>query len=143
MATTVKKIKLWRGELDNRPGELARTLEPLAGTDLQIVMGYRYPGNPSKAAVELYPVSTKKSVAAAQARGITASSISALLVEGDNKTGAGHALARAISDAGINMDFLVAQAIGRRYSAVIGFESEAESSKAATVIKKASSSKRK
>lgn len=143
MATTVKKIKLWRGELDNRPGELARMLEPLAGGDLQILMGYRYPGNPGKAAVELYPVSTKKSVVAAQARGLSASAIPALLVEGDNKAGAAHALARAVSEAGINMDFLVAQAIGRRYSAVIGFESEAESSKAATVIKKASSSKRK
>ena len=46
MAVTVKKAVLWRKEIDNRPGMLANTLEPLseAGADLQVVMGYRYPG---------------------------------------------------------------------------------------------------
>ena len=44
--------------------------------------------------------------------------------------------AKAIADAGINMDFLVAQVIGRRYSAVIGFENEADSRKAAALIKR-------
>jgi ACT domain-containing protein len=45
MAVTVKKAILWRKEIDNRPGMLANTLEPLseAGADLQVVMAYRYP----------------------------------------------------------------------------------------------------
>jgi hypothetical protein len=35
-------------------------------------------------------------------------------VEGDNKPGLGHAIAQAIADAKINLNFLVAQVIGRR-----------------------------
>ena len=44
MAVTVKKITLWRKELENQTGTLARALEPLAGVgiDLQVVMGYRH-----------------------------------------------------------------------------------------------------
>jgi ACT domain-containing protein len=39
----VKKAVLWRKEIDNRPGMLANTLEPLseAGADLQVLMAYR------------------------------------------------------------------------------------------------------
>ena len=46
MAVTVKKIVLWRKEVENRPGILANALAPLAnaGTDIRVVMGYRYPG---------------------------------------------------------------------------------------------------
>jgi ABC-type sugar transport system substrate-binding protein len=70
------------------------------------------------------------------------SSIPTLLVEGDNKAGLGHAIAQAIADAGINVGFLVAQVVGRRYSAVIGFDTEADAKKAAPLIKKATPKKR-
>ena len=70
----------------------ARTPHPLhplseAGADLQVVMAYRYPGGENKAAIELHPISGKKSVAAAQTAGLAPSSISTLLVEGDNRPG--------------------------------------------------------
>src|SRR5713226_8696053 len=139
MAVSVKKAILWRREVDNHPGMLAETLQPLseAGADLQVVMAYRYPGGENKAAIELHPVSGKKSVAAAQTAGLAPSSISTLLVEGDNRPGLGHAIAEAIGDAEINMSFVMAQVVGRRYSAVFGFENEADASKAATLNKTA------
>ena len=59
------------------------------------------------------------------------------LVEGDNRPGLGHTIAKAVGDAGINMSFVMAQVVGRRYSAVLGFEHEADASKAATLIKRA------
>jgi hypothetical protein len=104
----------WRKEIDNRPGELASALEPLAqaGADLQVVMAYRYPGA-DKGAVELHPVSGRKPIAAAQTAGIARSSIPVLLVEGDNRPGLGYALAKALGDAGINMNFVMAQVVGR------------------------------
>jgi hypothetical protein len=105
-------------------------------------MAYRYPGEETKAAIELYPVTGKKSVAAAQGAGLSASSIPALLVEGDNRPGLGHAISRAIADAGINLGFLVAQVVGRRYSSVLGFESEAEASKGAALIRKATAARK-
>jgi hypothetical protein len=139
MAVSVKKAVLWRREVDNRPGILANTLQPLseAGIDLQVVMGYRHPGSENKAVIEVYPVSGKGSVAAAQTAGLAPSSISTLLVEGDNRPGLGHAIAEAVGDAGINMTFVMAQVVGRKYSALLGFENDADASKAATLIKRA------
>jgi len=145
MAVTVKKAVLWRKEIDNRPGMLANILEPLseAGADLQVVMAYRYPGGTDKAAVELHPVSGRKSMAAAQTTGLAPSSIASLLVQGDNRQGLGHAIAKAIGDAGINLSFVMAQVVGRRYSAMFGFENEADASKATTLIKRAAGPVRK
>jgi hypothetical protein len=138
MAIKVRSITLWRREVENRPGALAETLEPLArgGADLQVVMGYRQPGGEDQAILELYPVSGKKATRAAGAAGLSASTIPTLLVEGDNRPGIGHAMARAIADAGINTNFLVAQTIGRKFSAVFGFETEADAKTAAGLIRK-------
>jgi hypothetical protein len=44
---------------------------------------------------------------------------------------------KAIGHAGINMSFVMAQVVGRRYSALFGFENDAYASKAATLFKRA------
>jgi len=145
MAVVVKNIELWRTEVENKPGTLADALAPLAkaGADLQIVMGYRYPGNEAKAAIEVFPVKGKKFSAAAQAAGMKTTSIPTLLVEGDNRLGLGHLIAQGLAVAGINVGFFVAQVIGRKYSAVIGFETQEDARKATVLIKKATSAKKK
>jgi len=145
MPVTVKKIVLWRTEVENKPGVLAGVLQPLAdaGANLQVLMGYRYPGDPGKAAIELCPVTGKKTLAAARAAGLQASSIPTLLVEGDNKPGLGASIARAAADTGVNLAFLVAQVIGRKYSFVVGFETEEDARKAAALIKKVTAGKKK
>ena len=140
MAVTVKKMTLWRAEVQNKPGTLADVLGPLAdaGADLQVVMGYRLHGRRNRAAIEVSSASGKKAAAAAQRAGLAASAIPTLLVEGDNRPGLGHAISQAIAEAGINMGFLVAQVIGNKFSAVIGFDDEVASRKVASLIKKAS-----
>ena len=142
MAVTVKKIVLWRGEIEHRSGALANALAPLAeaGADLQVVMAYGYASD--KGAVELYPVSGRKAIAAAKAAGLKASSIPALLVVGDNKRGLAYAISQAIADAGINLSFLVAQVTGRKYSATLGFETAEDARKATPLIKKAAAPKK-
>jgi hypothetical protein len=144
MAVIVKKIVLWRKEVENQPGVLANALAPLAhaGTDIHVVMAYRFPREEAKAAIELYPVTGKKSAAAAREAGFSASAIPALLVEGDNRMGLGYTTAQAIANAGINMDFLVAQVVGKRYSAVFGFQSDADAAKCATIIRKSAAAKK-
>lgn len=144
MAVKVKRISLWRKELENKAGTLAGTLEPLAkaGADLQIVMGYRYPGENTKAAVELYPIVGKKTTQAALGAGLAVATIPALVVAGDDRPGLGHGIAKAMAEAGINLDFLVAQVIGRKYSAVIGFENDADAMKASALIKKVAAKKK-
>jgi len=144
MPVKVKRITLWRKELANQAGTLAEALAPLAqaGADLQVVMGYCYPGDRTRAAVELFPIATKKATAAAQAAGLAAAGIPALHVEGDNRAGVGHTITRALADAGVNLEFLVAHVIGRKYSAVFGFENDADAEKAAALIKKAAARKK-
>jgi len=122
MAVTVKRITLWRAEVEHTPGTLAHVLAPLsrAGADLRLVMGYGFPHG-GRAAIEVHPVSGKKATAAAREAGMAASEIACVLVEGDNRPGLGARLAEQVAAGGINISFLVAQVIGRRFVAVFGF----------------------
>jgi hypothetical protein len=144
MAISVKKIALWRGKFANRPGTLARVLEPAASarTDLQVVMGYREPGETQEAVIEVYPATGRKLTDALKREGVGPSSIPTLLVSGDNRPGLGYAMAQTLADAGINIAFLVAQTVGRKYSAVFGFESEDDATRAVGLLKKAAAKKR-
>jgi histone H1/5 len=141
MAVTVKKLGVWRKEVEDRVGALAEVLEPLAkvGSDLHVVVGYGGPGG--KGAVELFPVKGSKSIAAAKEAGLVAAAAPALMVEGDNKPGLGHAITKAVADAGINVAFLTAQALGKKFVAVFGFGDQADAAKAATIIKKAAAAR--
>jgi hypothetical protein len=139
MAVSIRKLTLWRTEVDNRPGALADVLEPLAaaGGDLQILMGYRIPGRMQRAVIELAPVIGRRLAQAAQKAGLGAGGAPALLVGGDNRPGLANRIARALADSGVNIAFLVAQVVGRRYSALFGFDSEADLDKAADRIRTA------
>ena len=139
MALTVKVITLWRREIQNRPGELAGVLHPLAErkADVQVLMAYRFPGDESRGAVELYPVTGKKALDAARNAGLRpADDIPAVLVQGSNHAGIGFQTTRAIADAGINLAFLVAQVIGSKFSAVYGFDSVTDRDRAVKLLKK-------
>ena len=143
MAISVKKITLWRREMDDRPGTLAGVLAPVAGAgaSLRVVMAYRYPEPAGRAAVELAPVTGRKATAAAQSAGLTPASLGALLVEGDDRPGLGQTLSNALGQAGINLHFLMALVSGRRYAAVFGFGSDADADRAVPIIKKSAAVK--
>jgi hypothetical protein len=145
MPTTIKRAQVWRTEVDHTPGQLASVLGPLAaaGADLQVVMAYRLPGQPSKAVVEVYPVAGKKQAMAAATGSLAAAGLPVMLVEGDNRAGLGARIADVLATAGINIAFLVAQTVGRKYTAVFGFENDADAKKASTLIKKAGAPARK
>ncbi len=145
MPTTIKRAQVWRTEVDHTPGQLAGVLGPLAaaGADLQVVMAYRLPGQPSKAVVEVYPVAGRKQAMAAATGGLVAAGLPVLLVEGDNRAGLGARIADALATAGINIAFLVAQTVGRKYTAVFGFEHEADAKAATALIRKVSAPARK
>lgn len=139
MPVRVKPVTVWRAEVDNQPGALARILEPLAaaGVNLQAVMGYRLPGDRARAAIEVFPVTGAKPLTAAQASGFSEATIHALHIEGDNRAGLGHAVAKALADDGINMDFFLALTSGARHTTVIGFDSGGDADRAAPLIKRA------
>ncbi len=70
-------------------------------------------------------------------QGLAADTTATLLVEGDDRPGLDRAIAAGISVAGINLRLVIAQVVGRRFSAIPGFESQAGARKASTIIKKA------
>jgi hypothetical protein len=143
VAVSIRKLTLWRTEVEHRPGALSELLEPLsaAGADLQIVMGYRIPGKKTRAVVEVAPVGTRKLARAAESGGLAPGGAPTLLVVGDNRPGLANRIARALADSGVNIAFLVAQVVGRRYSAVFGFQSEADLDKAVDRIRAAVTSR--
>src|SRR5438093_703767 len=87
-------------------------------------------------AAALRPVGGRRVTAAAGQGGLAASDIPCLLVEGDNRPGWGAQMARALADAGINIAFVMAQVIGRRFAAVLGLENDAAAAEAMKIIKK-------
>jgi hypothetical protein len=143
MAITVKKLALWSAEIGNQPGTLGDALRPFAevGADLEVVMAYEKPGDPSKSVVEIAPVSGVKATRAAQSAGFSMSSIPSLLVEGDNRPGLGRQITAALGAAGINIHFLVTLVAGRKYRSVFGFGRDADMSAAAKTIKGAAAAK--
>jgi len=138
MPVTVKNVTIWRKEVPNQPGVLAAALGPLAqaGANLKVLMGYRLPGEEGRAAIELYPITGAKAAKAAAAVGFIKSHIPALHVEGSDKPALMNAIAKALAGAGINITFLVAQVVGRKYTAIWGFESDEAARKAAALIRK-------
>jgi predicted amino acid-binding ACT domain protein len=131
VAISIKKMTLWRKDALNNPGVLAEVLRPLAesGANLRVVIGYASAADPERASIELSPVSGKE----ARAARLAASPIACISVEGDDRPGLGAQIARAIADAGINVSFIVAQTVGSRFAAVLGFGDE----KTAAVASKA------
>jgi hypothetical protein len=144
MALTVKKITLWRKETSHTPGALADVLTTLAGAgvNLRVVMGYGFPAEGSRAAIEVFPVTGKRASSAAASAGLSASPIACLHVEGDDRPGLGAEMARAVADRAINVSFVVAETVGRKFSAVFGFESEADAATASKAIKSAGAKKK-
>jgi hypothetical protein len=120
---TVREDRVPRVDLSDGPGRHVDVVrDDLPGEGLEVVR---------------QSSTRKKMAAAAEAAGLKPSLTPTLLVQGDDRPGLEHAMARALGDAGINLVFLVAQVIGRRYSAVFRFESAADAQRAVGLLKKA------
>jgi hypothetical protein len=134
---TVKTVQLWVLRGGDRKGLLADALEPLAeaGVNLRLVMAYRFSEELDRAAVEVFPIDGQTAEAAARKLGFEPSDTPCLLVEGEDRRGLGARMARAISDAGVSMAFLMEESVGRKFSAAIGFTSDQDAATAAKAIK--------
>lgn len=145
MAVTVKKVTLWRKEVAHQAGALADVLEPLAGAgaNLRVVMGYTFPHPPGEAVIEVFPITGRKAANAAAAAGLTASPIACLHVEGDDRAGLGADMARAVAYTGVSISFVMAETVGRKFSAVFGFENDTDAGAAAKAIKAAAKPRKK
>lgn len=140
MAYTISKVDVWTRAIDDRAGSLADVLEPLAaaGVDLAFLIARRRTLVPGKGVVFLGGVTTAKGKKAAAAAGLTpAADIAGLRVEGPNKAGDAHRVARILADAGISLRGLSASVIGRKYVLILAFDSAADADKATKLLRAA------
>jgi hypothetical protein len=131
---------MWMGEINDRIGGLAAKLEAVAdaGADLEIVVARRQPHRPGKGVVFLGPVTGAKAQKAAGAAGLTrAPDLVALRIEGPNKPGDCYRLTRRLADAGINLRGLTATVVGKKYVLALGFDHDADATKAARLLRAA------
>lgn len=138
MAVKVKKAVLWKRDLENRPGTLAAALKPFADAkvNLQVVMGYAYPNERNRSALELYPVSAGKGESAAKSAGLAPmNQTSCLLVEGDDRVGLGYDMSSSLARAGVNISFAIIQVVGRKFLGIFGFDTDSAAAKGAEIIK--------
>jgi len=138
MSVIVKRATLWCTETPNTPGTLGAKLGPLADSnvDLDLVMGYSHPDK-VHATIEVYPVSGTRAQRAARAAGFSKASFPCLTVTGPNRVGLGRDIAAALAEAGININFFIAQVIGKQYTGMFSFEAESEADLAVKIIRAA------
>jgi hypothetical protein len=140
MAYAISKVDVWAGEIADRPGGLAGTLENLqnAGANLEFLVARRAPDKPGTGVVFVTPIKGAKQKSAAGAAGLqTTDSLHSLRVEGPDRPGLGTKMTRALAEAGINVRGVSAAAMGRRAITYFAFDSAADAGSALRVLRKA------
>lgn len=138
MAVSVKRATLWKIDMPNTPGSLAASLSPLAegNVNLDLVMGYSHPDK-TGATIEVFPVDGASPQRAARRAGFVKSGFPCVAVSGTNRVGLGRQIAAALAEAGININFFIAQVVGKDYVGMFSFEAESEADLAVTIIRRA------
>ncbi len=114
MPYTVSKAEVWAADIPNRPGTLARVLEPLAeaGAKLEFMIARKADEKTSR--VFVAPIEGTKQKRAAKSAGLVpASSLHSIRIEGPDRPGLGLKLTRAIAKERINLRGASAAAVGR------------------------------
>ena len=140
MAYSIRKVDVWAGEIDDRPGGLAGKLEALAkaGASLEFVIARRQPDKPGTGVVFLAPIKTAKQKQAAGAAGFsTTGTLNSVRVEGPDRPGLGGKMTRALADAGINLRGVSGAALGRKSVSYFAFDSADDAANAIGILKKA------
>src|SRR5436309_548001 len=114
MALNIRRVEVWSGNIPDRPGAAAATLETLtrAGADLQFVFTRPHPDLPDVGVIFLAPVVGPAQAQAAREAGLApARNIAMLCVEGDNRAGIGAQVMSWLAVAGINLRGLSLSAV--------------------------------
>ncbi len=139
MRLKISKGHMWRAEIDDKPGTFAQSLEPFAkaGQNLQIVTGWSQTKDKQKGSVEIFPVTDEKGKVCAKEAGLhEITDIVCLIIEGEDRPGLAYDMAKAISQAGINLRYAVCQGVKQNFLACFGFQNEADAEKAKEVLEK-------
>ena len=125
MALQIRKIQVWSGEIPDRPGAAAASLERLAraGADLEFVFTRPNPKKPDTMVIFLAPITSPEQIQAARESALgPALDVAMLCVEGDNRAGVGYDIMSRLAVAGINLRGLSISSLGRRFAAYLAFD---------------------
>jgi len=138
MAFDIKRVDVWAGEIDDRPGALAKKLGALwaAGANLDFVIARRQPDKPGTGVVFLAPLEGSQQMQSARGAGLEkAAGLRSVRITGPDRPGLGAAMTEAIGNAGINMRGLSAAAVGDHCVTYLAFDTNADAAKAMKILK--------
>ena len=137
-AMKVERSDTWVASMKDKPGALAEKLEVLAeaGVSLEFVIARREPKKRGTGVVFATPIKGAAQVRAAKKAGFRKTrKLVAIRVEGKDKRGEGAKMTRALAEKGISMRGLSVAALGRKFVGNIAFDSAADATKAARVLR--------
>lgn len=137
MPVKVTPVEYWSRKIEDRAGGAAEVLGPLARAkvNLEFALARRTPEEPGKGILYVAPVKGARAEGAARGAGLGKADLAGLRVEGENRPGAGHAIAEALGRAGISFRGLAAAGVGRRYVCYLAFDRAEDARRAAEVLK--------
>ncbi|MCK6482558.1 MAG: ACT domain-containing protein [Phycisphaerae bacterium] len=143
MTYRITRNEAWAGDIVNRPGMLARSLEALslAGASLEFLIARRV--NEDTSRVFVSPLrNTKQKNAARDIGMVPAAGMHVMRIDGPDKPGLAAQICRAVADRGVNIRGSSAAVLGRKVVLYLAFETEAELKEAMQATRKALKPKR-
>jgi len=137
MALHIRRVEVWSGELPDRPGAAAATLEALsrAGVNLQYVFARPHPSKEDVGVIFLAPVVGPEQERAARNAGLApAANIAMLCAEGENRPGRGAQMMSWLAVAGINLRGMSVSASDNRFTAYLAFDNHQSATMALQVL---------
>ncbi len=137
MALEIRKVQVWCGEIEDRPGAAAGKLEQLAqtGADLEFVFTRPHPNKQGASILFLAPISGDEQIQIARAIGLApALNAPMLYVQGPNYPGKGFELMSHLAVAEISLKGFSISAAKGEFGAYLAFESQDDTTKAIQVL---------
>lgn len=134
----VERVDTWAAAIADQPGGLAEKLAALraAGCNLTFVMARRAPDEPGTGVVFVTPIKGNTQCRAARKTGFRkTASLHALRVEGLDRKGLGAQITEALAAKGINLRGISASSLGRKFVAVLAFDSSSDATRAARSLR--------
>ncbi len=125
MALQIHKVQAWSGEIPDRPGAAAASLERLAraGADLEFVFTRPHPKKPETSVIFLAPINGPDQIRAARESELgPALDVAMLAVEGDNRPAISYEIMSRLAVAGLNLRGLSVSSVGKRFAAYLAFD---------------------
>jgi hypothetical protein len=138
MSYEIKKVDVWAGSIEDRPGGLSEKLEALqkAGANLEFVVARRTAEKQGQGVVFVTPLKGAKQTESAEQVGLSKSgAMHSLRLEGPDQPGLGARITRMLAEAGINLRGLSAAAVGGHCIVYFAFDSDDDAAKAGRVLK--------